>query len=287
MTKSSVMRVTAEEAEERLTERLEKVEALINDPNALAGERSAAEAKAAKLRLQLAELRNEDAAAYRKLVEQGRTAASSLWTLGDLACRVEKDYGGSRLEQYADDIGVPYATLRAARATARAWPEKVRRLTFSASQALNTLPDRVVLASARPDMTTAEAREIAKARRGPRPPRKPPKASEPPPPPDRDDVGVDSAGEAARLRARNDKLEREKNRLEALASRLQDRIDDAFADLEPDVRSFVDDLVARVAGMTTEQREELFRALRRVLGDFSKPPLDDGLDIPESLRRTS
>ena len=276
-----MIRATIEQAEERLTERLNKVEALANDERAPKDERKAAEAKAVKLRAQLNELRAEDAAAYQNLVEQGKTVAGHLWKLGDLACQIEKKYGSGCLEQYAEDIGVPYNTLKTARTTARAWPEKDGRLSFSAAQPLNALSDRYALAAGKPDMTSAEARAIAATRRVPRPPRRLK-------PPDRGDLGPDSTGEAERLRTRNDELERDKSRLEKRNLALENEIETAKAGigLADDIRRFVDTLVERVEGMTDAQRAELLGALYRAL-DLSTPPPDDGFDVPAFLRRPS
>jgi hypothetical protein len=54
--------------------------------------------------------------------------------------------------------------------------------------------------------------------------------------------------------------------------------------LADDVRAFLAALVAHVAGMEGEQRTELFHRLNEVLVAASPAP-DDGLDIPECLRR--
>jgi hypothetical protein len=110
----------------------------------------------------------------------------------------------------------------------------------------------------------------------PRPPRpKPPK----PPKPDRDDVGENSAGEAARLRVDNERLHDEKRRLEIKINGLESELAEAKAGagLDDDVRDFVNDLIARVADMAAEQREELFRMLREFLTDLPTSSTDDGL----------
>jgi hypothetical protein len=141
---------------------LHKAEAVAGDERAAPGDRGAAEGAADGLREQIRALVERGDSKYRDLVERGKVAAKSLWTLGDLAARIESEYGRDRLGQYADDIGVPYATLKAARTTVRAWPdEKDRRLSFSASQALNALPDRFKIAEKRPGMTMVQAREKA------------------------------------------------------------------------------------------------------------------------------
>jgi hypothetical protein len=110
----------------------------------------------------------------------------------------------------------------------------------------------------------------------PRPPRpKPPK----PPKPDRDDVGENSAGEAARLRVDNERLHDEKRRLEIKINGLESELAEAKAGagLDDDVRDFVNDLIARIADMAAEQREELFRMLREFLADLPTSSTDDGL----------
>src|SRR5438045_987593 len=56
---------------------------------------------------------------YADLVERGRAAvaamAGHMWELGDLARQVETRYGEGRLQQFADDVGVPFKTVQSAR----------------------------------------------------------------------------------------------------------------------------------------------------------------------------
>jgi hypothetical protein len=108
-------------------------------------------------------------AAYADLVARGRAAVAgmhrSLWELGDAAAEVETKWGEHKLQDYAVDVGVPYKTLQSARTTARAWPEKSRRLDFSTCQALNAQIDRHNIARRRPDITMAEARDLVTRRR--------------------------------------------------------------------------------------------------------------------------
>jgi DNA-binding CsgD family transcriptional regulator len=105
----------------------------------------------------------------------------------------------------------------------------------------------------------------------------------------RADIGSDSAGEAARLRADNERLYDEKRRLEIKINGLESEVAEAKtgAHLPADVRGYVDALLARVAVADPdgEPRKEFFRALHHFLADL--PLSDDGLGIPKSLRRAS
>jgi len=72
---------------------------------------------------------------YEELVQEGKRAiakeSDAKWTVGDLALKVEKRYGESKLQQFAIDIGIDYSTLRNRVAASRAWPGNVRRRTVS------------------------------------------------------------------------------------------------------------------------------------------------------------
>jgi hypothetical protein len=54
---------------------------------------------------------------------------TSQWTLGDLACEVEKSYGEDKLGEFAEDIGVPFRSLDDYRRGARAYSLKSRNVT--------------------------------------------------------------------------------------------------------------------------------------------------------------
>jgi len=107
----------------------------------------------------------DDYMLYNGYVEAGKAAANHQWTLGDLAISVTalKSYGEAKLANYADDVGVEHSSLKVYMAVAKAWPEKVIRITFSVCQVLMTHPDRVAIVAAVPNMTVAKAREIMDA----------------------------------------------------------------------------------------------------------------------------
>lgn len=83
---------------------------------------------------------------YEGLVAAGREAREQIdgyqWTEGDLALQVEKltpeqlpqnsaEGGGSPLKRYAEDIDVPYGTIKTHRQTAEAWPQAARAAAAS------------------------------------------------------------------------------------------------------------------------------------------------------------
>jgi hypothetical protein len=104
---------------------------------------------------------------YVDLVLSGRDAWDAMevsaWTLGDLAGEVVTVYGEGRLEKYAKDVGVAYNTLRGFRRIAQAFPENDPRgsLSIGAAKVLASHPDRLAIAAAHPEMTVAEARQVA------------------------------------------------------------------------------------------------------------------------------
>ncbi len=104
---------------------------------------------------------------YERLVKAGREVMSQTgWMLGDLAIQVERIFAESVLKNYAHDIGVSPQTVYNARTIARAFPEATRpeALSFSAAKALAAQPDRQQVAERRPEITVAEAKELARAR---------------------------------------------------------------------------------------------------------------------------
>lgn len=108
------------------------------------------------------------ASEYAKLVEEGRKAANVQWTLGDLALKVETGYGEGRLQQYADEVGVEYESLRKYRDVSRAWPENVRNVSqkWSVHMVLASQPDRSQLIKpSAAKWTVAKAREFVKVRK--------------------------------------------------------------------------------------------------------------------------
>ncbi len=83
---------------------------------------------------------------YESLVKQGRQAAKSQWTLGDLASKVEIAYGEGKLQEYAEDIGVDYRTLLDYRTVARAYEKSERsELPWSVHRVLASQDDRAAL----------------------------------------------------------------------------------------------------------------------------------------------
>jgi len=158
-------KIGPEPTEEQLIDRLRKVEAVANDERAPAGERRSAKFMAAAIRMQLNTLRAERDPKWQKFLNRGRAVAERLWELGDLACEVAIEYGPKSLDRFAVQIGVPRATLLAARTTARKWPNNFRPLKFSTAMALNALDDRFKIAEKRPGLTMDQARALAQVHR--------------------------------------------------------------------------------------------------------------------------
>lgn len=101
---------------------------------------------------------------YEEAVKQGREAARSQWTLGDLALTIETEYGEGTLQQFADDIGVEYRTLDDYRRVAAAYeiPERSGNLPWSVHQIFASQEDRAKLVRRR--WTAKVAREEIQAR---------------------------------------------------------------------------------------------------------------------------
>lgn len=92
----------------------------------------------------------------------------SAWFKARLAAAVPK----GKLERYAADVGVSYATVRDYRQVANAYPaEKWGRphFSFGVAKALMAQDDRFALVSREQPWTVAEARELVASRRQPRP----------------------------------------------------------------------------------------------------------------------
>lgn len=79
------------------------------------------------------------------LVAEGKAAARSQWTLGDLAREVETSYGGGELERYAEEIGVAYQQLANYASISRAYELSVRteNLTWTHHERIASRPDRL------------------------------------------------------------------------------------------------------------------------------------------------
>jgi hypothetical protein len=86
-----------------------------------------------------------------RLVSEGRQARAAAdagrWRIGHLASLVAKQYGARSLQQFADDIGETYATVRRYRWVYRSYDPSERfrfqQLSFSHFQVVAALPDRV------------------------------------------------------------------------------------------------------------------------------------------------
>lgn len=103
---------------------------------------------------------------YDEAVRQAKKlTAQYQWEIGDLANRLEPKYGDQTLKRFAEDIGIPYSTLRKYTLTAGAYPENVRARTisFDTHKELASHPDRVTILDSKP--TRDEAREIMKERK--------------------------------------------------------------------------------------------------------------------------
>ena len=86
-----------------------------------------------------------------RLVAEGRQARGAAdagrWRIGHLASLVAKQYGSGSLQQFSDDIGETYSTVRRYRWVYKAYDPSVRfrfqQLSFSHFQVVAGLPDRV------------------------------------------------------------------------------------------------------------------------------------------------
>jgi hypothetical protein len=100
----------------------------------------------------------------------------------------------------------------------------------------------------------------------------------------RDDIGVDSSGEVARLRARVDELQAEKRRLEIENVRLRSEIEQLEAAHEPASAARCD--ICREKKPAT-RRQVFVCDFCAKIHELATPPADDGLDIQASLRRAA
>jgi hypothetical protein len=84
--------------------------------------------------------------------------------LGELAAKVEKEYGKNKLKQFAKDIGAVLCTLERSRSVYRAWAEiPAAPPNFSVAQELQDHPERAQIIKDKPNITTREARKKAQA----------------------------------------------------------------------------------------------------------------------------
>jgi hypothetical protein len=108
---------------------------------------------------------------YKAAVSEGKDIVKRMdadWKrLGELADRVEKRYGESRLEQFARDIGAVACTLGRRRSTYRAWADAPNEApapeSYAVAQALQAHPDRFEIVKNRPNITKREAVKIMRA----------------------------------------------------------------------------------------------------------------------------
>jgi hypothetical protein len=61
-------------------------------------------------------------------IEARQMADKGRWKLGDLALEVESAYGGKRLQEFADKVGVSHSSMKVYRWVAGAY-QKVTRVT--------------------------------------------------------------------------------------------------------------------------------------------------------------
>lgn len=101
-------------------------------------------------------------ARYASLVKQGQVLleekVNKNWEFGELASRVDKDYGEDELGKFAKDIGVGKQFLIDCRNTLQKWPQKTGRPVFSIAKTLNAHPYRFKIVEKNPDITQREAR---------------------------------------------------------------------------------------------------------------------------------
>ena len=103
---------------------------LAEDTSTTEHEREAARTKAKELRAKLDESEpKSNAIGFRELVKEGKQLIEEQtnvnWKLGELASKCDKEYGAGKLQQLAEELEIPYSTLRSYRATFIAWPQKV------------------------------------------------------------------------------------------------------------------------------------------------------------------
>jgi hypothetical protein len=159
---------------DKLRRLFEACMALSNDKSTTDAERAIARKKAAMIAEKLHAMgRNvsmdatDDVAEanYKAYVEQGLQAKQNIhlsqWALGALASNITIEYKKGKLQEYAEDIGEEYSTLRHYRATYMAWRDpKGRPESFAVARALNTHPDRYQIVKDNPHLTAREAEDI-------------------------------------------------------------------------------------------------------------------------------
>ena len=109
-----------------------------------------------------------------RLVAEGRQARGAAdagrWRIGHLASLVAKQYGSRSLQQFADDIGETYSTVRRYRWVYTRYEPTLRfrfqQLSFSHFQAVAGLPDRATWLK-RAESGCWSVDELVKESRGP------------------------------------------------------------------------------------------------------------------------
>lgn len=105
---------------------------------------------------------------WQELVDEGRRIESGRnWALGDLALEVQTAYGEQTLERFADEVGVPYESLRDYRFVASRYESALRNahLAWSVYKTFAPLDDRHDVIGSRPQWTVAAARDFVAHRK--------------------------------------------------------------------------------------------------------------------------
>jgi hypothetical protein len=106
---------------------------------------------------------HEYEALVKKAIDALAQKSGAQWIIAECAAKIEKKYGESTLERFANEINLDYSTIRYYRITFQAWqdiPQNVGWPTFWTAKELNRHPDRFQIISEKPDITKLEARQI-------------------------------------------------------------------------------------------------------------------------------
>jgi hypothetical protein len=105
----------------------------------------------------------------------------------------------------------------------------------------------------------------------------------------RDDIGPARSGEIARLNARIDELQIEKRRLEIENIGLRSEVEETKAVRKPEGEGEDSELgnLLRAWDRTSQGAREKFKARVGLVAVEPAKVMDDGLDIPECLRRAA
>jgi len=85
----------------------------------------------------------------------------SLGSGGDLAIKVDTNYGEQDLQKFCQERGWEYDTVRRQRDVAKAYPQSARQraLSFELAKTFAAQPDRLDLIASRDDWTVRQARD--------------------------------------------------------------------------------------------------------------------------------